>query len=87
MPFLRRVDFPLMNMRNRSTQASNTGGRVSSQTPVDIGGQTSASRQQVWERANRLYAIGELNLAARLLSELAAGRRSCQAKTLEASHG
>ncbi len=39
-----------------------------------------AIRQQLWERAQRLYAIGELNLAAELLSELAAGRHPRQAE-------
>jgi len=37
-------------------------------------------RQKVWERAQRLYAIGELNLAARLLSELATGTRADRAE-------
>ncbi|HEY1218519.1 MAG: hypothetical protein ABSE42_15910 [Bryobacteraceae bacterium] len=40
------------------------------------------------ERAQRLYAIGELKAAAQLLCELAAGRHPHQAEDLgEAVHG
>lgn len=68
-----------MNMKNRSTRPRYTGERVLSGTPED-GGQAFAIRQQLWDRAQRLYAIGELNLAAELLSELAAGRQPRQAE-------
>ena len=64
-----------MNMKNRSARPRYAGERVLPGTP-DEGGQTFAIRQQLWERAQRLYAIGELNLAAQLLSELAAGIRT-----------
>ena len=68
-----------MNMKNRSTRRRYAGERVLPGTPDDSG-QTFAVRQQLWERAQRLYAIGELNLAAQLLSELAAGRRPRRAE-------
>jgi hypothetical protein len=68
-----------MNMKNRSTRPRYTGERVLPGSPDDSG-QTFAIRQQLWERAQRLYAIGELNLAAQLLSELASGRRPRQAE-------
>jgi hypothetical protein len=61
-----------MNMKNRSARLRFPGGRSFPGTPDDRG-QTVAIRQKLWERAQRLYAIGELNLAARILSELAAG--------------
>ena len=60
-----------MNMRNRSTRVGLAGER-SFAGARDERVQTAAIRQRVWERAQRLYAIGELNLAAQLLSELAA---------------
>ena len=41
--------------------------------PVDYRGQPFAVRQQLRERARRLYMMGELNLAAQVLMELAAG--------------
>jgi len=75
-----------MNMKNRSTRPRFAGERVLSGTP-DEGRQTFAVRQQLWERAQRLYAIGELNLAAQLLSELAGGRRPRPAETGEAVNG
>jgi len=61
-----------MNMKNRSARLRFPGEGSFPGTPDDRG-QTAMMRQKVWERAQRLYAIGELNLAARLLSELAAG--------------
>jgi hypothetical protein len=71
-----------MNMKNRSMRPRYAGERVLPGTPDDSG-QTCAIRQRLWERAQRLYAIGELNLAAQLLSELAAGRRPRQAEARE----
>jgi hypothetical protein len=68
-----------MNMRNRSARPRYTGERVSPATS-DNAGPTFAIRQQLWERAQRLYAIGELNMAAELLSELAAGRGTREAE-------
>jgi hypothetical protein len=68
-----------MNMKNRSTRPRFAGERVLPGAPDD-NGQTFATRQRLWERAQRLYAIGELHLAAQLLSELAAGRRPHQSE-------
>lgn len=62
-----------MNMENRSAWPSELDEPVLPETPADHCEQASAIRQQLWERAQRLYGIGELNQAARLLSELAAG--------------
>ena len=79
-PLILFADFPHINMKNRSTRPRFAGERVLPGTP-DEGGQTFAIRQQLWERAQRLYAIGELNLAAQLLSELASGGRTRPAET------
>ena len=67
-------------MENRSAWPSESGERVLRAEPADHCEEGFAIRQQLWERAQRLYAIGELNLAAQLLSELASGRRPRQAE-------
>ncbi|MGB7759369.1 MAG: hypothetical protein WBL61_06040 [Bryobacteraceae bacterium] len=61
-------------MENRSPRLPNAGKRVLPGKPLVNRGHTLAIRQQLWERAQRLYAIGEMNLAAQLLSELDACR-------------
>jgi len=48
--------------------------------PLVNRGHALAIRQQLWERAQRLYMIGELSLAAQLLSELGTGRHPRQAE-------
>ncbi|MGA2039175.1 MAG: hypothetical protein ABSH42_07855 [Bryobacteraceae bacterium] len=66
-------------MKNRSPRPRYAAERVLP-GPADDSGQAFAIRQQLWERAQRLYAIGELNLAAQLLAELAAVRHPRQAE-------
>ena len=70
-----------MNMDNRSTRITNSNKQATTGTPLGRGGQNAAVRQQIWERAQRLYAIGELRLAARLFAELAGGERTPQPET------
>ncbi len=69
-----------MNMENRSTWAADSGERVLLAEPADHCEEVFAIRQQLWERAQRLYAIGELHSAAELFSELAAGSHPHQAE-------
>jgi hypothetical protein len=65
-----------MNMDTPMQWTSNPDGRFAPGKPVDHCGQPFPIRQELRERAQRLYMIGELNLAAQLLLELAAGRRT-----------
>ena len=63
-----------MNRENPTTCHPYPGERVLPGNPADYRGQPLTIRQQLRERAERLYMMGELNLAAQLLSELEAGR-------------
>jgi hypothetical protein len=69
-----------MNMENRSARLSNPGKGSLPGEPLVNRGHALAIRQQLWERAQRLYMIGELSLAAQLLSELGTGRHPRQAE-------
>jgi hypothetical protein len=81
-------DFPHMNMENRSARPPDLDEPASPEGPVDQCEPAFAIRQQLWERAQRLYGIGELNQAAKLLSELAAGTGPHEAEgQWEALHG
>jgi hypothetical protein len=69
------ADFPHMNTGNRPASPLSLDEPASTEAPVDPREQAFALRQQLWERAQRLYGIGELDQAAQLLSQLAAGPR------------
>ncbi len=77
-----------MNMEKRSALPPNSNEPLLPGKPGNDSGQTSSIRQQLWDRAQRLYAIGELSSAAQLLSELAAASRRHQVEGAEeAIHG
>jgi hypothetical protein len=61
-----------MNMESSTACHPYPGERVSPGNPVYYGAPPFTIRQQLRERAQRLYMMGELNLAAQLLLELAA---------------
>jgi hypothetical protein len=65
-----------MNMESSTACHPYPGERVLPGNPVYYGAPPFTIRQQLRERAQRLYMMGELNLAAQLLLELAAGRRT-----------
>jgi hypothetical protein len=67
-----------MNKEYRSTWRPYRCEPVSAELPSDIFGQTHDRRQDLWDRAQRLYAIGELGTAAQLFSQLAASRYAHQ---------
>lgn len=82
------ADSPRMNMEDRSTWAPYLGEPVAAQPMEDVRGQPPESRQETWERAQRLYAIGELNAAARLFTQLAESRSTSHGESaVEAAHG
>jgi hypothetical protein len=66
------ADLPYMSKENRLARLLNTYELSAPAYSLDNREQILASRQQLRERAHRLYAIGEMNLAAQLFSILAA---------------
>jgi hypothetical protein len=68
-----------MTKENRSAWPPYLLKPVSTELPADICPQTHDRRQDLWDRAQRLYAIGELRRAAQLFSQLAASKYVHQA--------
>lgn len=66
------ADSPHMSMENRLAWPAEPDDPASPETPIAYDARAFAIRQQLWERAQRLYKIGELNQAAQLLSLAAA---------------
>jgi hypothetical protein len=82
------ADSPHMNMENRSTWPPYPGEAVAAEPMADVCEQPPDSRQKLWERAHRLYAIGELNTAAQLFTRLAeSSYTSHEELEVEAAHG
>jgi hypothetical protein len=82
------ADSPHMNMEDRSTLPTNLGEPVAAKPMADAREQPPGSRQELWERAQRLYAIGELNAAAILFTQLAESRSTSHGESAtEAAHG
>ena len=82
------ADSPRMNMENRSTWAPYLGEPVAAQPMQDICGRPPDSRHAAWERAHRLYAIGELKAAAQLFTQLAESTDTNHEElAVEAAHG
>ena len=75
-----------MTMENRLAWPAESDGQTSPETPIDYCERAFAIRQQLCERAERLYRIGELNQAAQLLA-LAAAIGARAASRGEALHG
>jgi hypothetical protein len=77
-----------MNMEYRSAWPPYLREPISAASPADIYEQTPARRQEIWDHAQRLYAIGELGAAAQLFSQLAASGYPHHAELeREAIHG
>jgi hypothetical protein len=82
------ADSPHMNMEDRSTLPTNLGEPVAAGPMADVRKQPPESRQELWKRAHRLYAIGELNAAAKLFTHLAEGTYANHGeRATEAAHG
>jgi len=77
-----------MNMENCSTWPPYLGVPVAAEPMEDVYDQPPDSRQAAWERGHRLYAIGELNAAARLFAQLAESTDTNHEElAVEAAHG
>jgi hypothetical protein len=63
-----------MTKENRSAWPTCLREPVSAEPSAEITNSMSSSEQETWERAHRLYAIGEMLEAAQLFAQLATGR-------------
>lgn len=77
-----------MTKENHSARPTYLREPVSAEPSAEISDPMSSSEQETWERAQRLYAIGEMLEAAQLFTQLATGRHAEEVElTREAIHG
>jgi hypothetical protein len=77
-----------MTKENRSAWLPYLREPVSAEPSAEISDSKSPSEQKTWERAHRLYAIGEMLEAAQLFAQLATSRHAeAVGPAREAIHG